>query len=115
MEYLRSYGVVKQIQMVSSVSILLLQWNTYEVGNAPSIHLNKPVSILLLQWNTYEGIQGGEALCLIAEFQSFFYNGIPTKRKPNGKKRMNIPVSILLLQWNTYEAIFEDDFKATPQ
>ena len=41
------------------------------------------------------------------KFQSFFYNGIPTKRQLPAHGNVVNLVSILLLQWNTYEGRFE--------
>ena len=73
------------------------------------IHLivivHRLVSILLLQWNTYEAFYYFFFFLIEFVFQSFFYNGIPTKLLEISIPSTLSRVSILLLQWNTYEAL----------
>ena len=80
MEYLRSFQTCFLRNFLYFVSILLLQWNTYEES-----------------WVFFGQLENHE-------FQSFFYNGIPTKAARRIITLRHQFVSILLLQWNTYEA-----------
>ena len=106
MEYLRSPKGRKFEERQNLFQSFFYNGIPTKTSKRISMNWGKSVSILLLQWNTYEGNKYTLLSSSIAWFQSFFYNGIHTKLKIWIQWFYEITVSILLLQWNTYEAFY---------
>ena len=79
MEYLRSVQEAFANIETNFVSILLLQWNTYEDFDSEEALLDGKSFNPSFTMEYLRSRDNGHETRLKLAFQSFFYNGIPTK------------------------------------